>query len=200
MSIINTRHLKPIIKPFDREWNYIQHVFIKLNLLLVLWSCKCDNMLRNKITSLWTLVNWVCSTTLSIFPHWISKPCIQKYKNHSKASSRTGRLSENLRACKKSQFIICNCKSGKHNRQHTFMHRKLGHKTTLTNILYTHLKFKGRKKRETKIPSPLRWNWMICAINLRQDATLLESKKTKPHFIPFNEPNLCNDYILKGPE
>ena len=37
-SIINMGRLKPIIKPFDSGWNYIQHAFIKLMLLLVIWS------------------------------------------------------------------------------------------------------------------------------------------------------------------
>ena len=41
---------------------------------------------------------------------------------------------------------------------------------------------------------------MIRAINLRQDATLHRSTKIKPPFLTFNEPNLCNDYILKDPE
>ena len=47
-------------------------------------------MLRNKISSLQTSVNLVCSTALSIFPQMISKPCIRIYKNHSKASSGAG--------------------------------------------------------------------------------------------------------------
>ena len=41
---------------------------------------------------------------------------------------------------------------------------------------------------------------MIRAINLRQDATCLESTRIKPPFLPFNEPNMCNDYILRDPE
>ena len=60
----------------------------------MIWSWKHGNMSRNKITSLLTLVNRVCSTTLSIFLHWISKLCIQKYKNYSKTSSGMGRFSQ----------------------------------------------------------------------------------------------------------
>ena len=41
---------------------------------------------------------------------------------------------------------------------------------------------------------------MICAINLCQDASLRESTKIKPSFLPFNELNLCNDYIFMDPE
>ena len=58
----------------------------------------------------------------------------------------------------------------------------------------------GRNKGKTKIPSPRRQNRMICAINLCQDATRHESKKMKPPLLPFDEPDLCNDYILKDPE
>ena len=41
---------------------------------------------------------------------------------------------------------------------------------------------------------------MICAINLRKDATCHESTKMKPPFLPYDEPDLCNNYILKDPE
>ena len=37
---------------------------------------------------------------------------------------------------------------------------------------------------------------MICAINRRQDASLYESTNMKPPFLPFDEPNLCNNFIL----
>ena len=49
--------LKPVIKPFDSGWNYIQHVIVKFISFLVIWSWKYGNILRNKITSLQTLVN-----------------------------------------------------------------------------------------------------------------------------------------------
>ena len=74
--------LKPIIKPFDSEWNYILHLFFKLTPLIVNWLWKCNNLLKKKFTSLRTLVIKVCQTTLNIFPHWIYKPRIRKHKNH----------------------------------------------------------------------------------------------------------------------
>ena len=95
---------------------------------------------------------------MSIFSQWIFKLCIPKYKNHSKASSGTGRFYQNLCACKKSGFNERNCKPGRHNRQHTFMHCKLRHKTTSNNILYSGLKVKDRNKDKTKIPVPCRQN------------------------------------------
>ena len=41
---------------------------------------------------------------------------------------------------------------------------------------------------------------MICAINIRQDATHHESTKIKPPFLPYDKPDLYNNYILKDPE
>ena len=150
--------LKPIIKPFDSGWNYIQYAFIKLILTLVIWSWKCNNMLKNKITILQTLVNWVCQTTLNIFPHWISKPRIQKHKNHSKANSGAERFAQNLCARKKSQYNVWNCKSGRHNWNHTFKRRNSQHEPTLTNISYNSLKVKKRMNKKTKTTSPCRQN------------------------------------------
>ena len=129
-------------------------------------------MSRNKITSLRVSVNRIYSTALNIFPERISKPRLQKHKNHSKTSSGAGRFSQNLRACKKSQYNERNCKSGRHNRRHTFIHHKSRHRTTSTNIPYTSLKVKGRNKGKTKTSFPRRRNRMICAINLCQDGNL----------------------------
>ena len=70
--------------------NYIQHLIIKLISFLAIWTLKWGSMSKNKITILQTSVNWVCGKAFSIFTHWISRPFIQKYKNHSKASSGAG--------------------------------------------------------------------------------------------------------------
>ena len=157
-------------------------------------------MLKSKITNLQTLVIWVCQTTLNIFPHWISKPCIRKHKNHSKASSGAGRFAQNLRACKKSRYNVQNCKSGRHNRCHTFRRCNSQHKPTSTNIPYNGLKVKGKKNGKTRTPSPYWRNQMLCAINFCQDNALCGSTKMKPPFLPFDEPNLCNSYIFMDPE
>ena len=71
---------------------------------------------------------------------------------------------------------------------------------TSIDISYSCLKVKGRNKGKTKIPSPCRCNQMICAINLCQDVTLCRPTKIKAPFVPFDEPNLCNDYILRDLE
>ena len=41
---------------------------------------------------------------------------------------------------------------------------------------------------------------MLRAINLCQDVTLNGSTKIKLPFLPLNELDLCNDYILRDPE
>ena len=93
---------------YDSGWNYIQHRFIKLILLLVIWSWKCNNMLKNKITILQTLVIQVYWTTLNISPHWISKLPIRKHKNHCKVSIGAERFAQNLRVYKKSRYNVRN--------------------------------------------------------------------------------------------
>ena len=117
---MNTGRLKPNMKLFDSGWKYILHTFFKLVSFLVIWSWKCNNILKKKVKSLRTSVIWVYQTTLNIFPHWISKPRIRKHKSHSKASSGARKVAQNLCACKKSQYNVRNCKSGRHNRRHTF--------------------------------------------------------------------------------
>ena len=150
-SIISMGRLKPIIKPFDSGWNYILHLSFKLISLLVIWSWKYNNVLKEKNTSLQTLVIRICQATLNIFPDWISKHCIQKYKNHSKMSSGAGRFAQNLCACKKSQYNVWNFKSGRHNRRHTFRRCNSRYRSTSTNIPYYSFKVKERKKGNTKV-------------------------------------------------
>ena len=62
------------------------------------------------------------------------------------------------------------------------------------------MKVKGRNKDKTKVPSPCRQNQILCAINLCQDTTCHKSTKMKPPVLPSDEPDLCNDCILKDPE
>ena len=143
--------MRPIIKPFDSGWNYILHTFFNFISLLVIWSWKCNNVLKKKIISLQTSVIRVCQTTLNIIHHWIPKPCIKKHKNHSKTSSGSGNFLKNLLACKKSQYNVQNCKSWRHNQRHTFRRNELRYKPSLTNITYYGLKVKGRKNKRLKL-------------------------------------------------
>ena len=142
--------MKPIIKPFDSGWNYIQHASFKLISLLVIWSWEFNNMLKKKVTSLPTSVIQVCQITLKIIPHLISKPNIRKHKNHIKVSNDAGKFAQNLRAWKKSQY------NGRHFQRHTFRRRKSNYKSTSTNIPSYGLKVKGVKNEKNKPPSPCR--------------------------------------------
>ena len=90
-------------------------------------------------------------------------------KNHSKTSNGAGKFSHILRACKKSQYNVHNCKSGRHNQRHIFGRHNIRYKSPLTNILYYGLKAKEKKYSKTKIPSPNQQNWMLRAFNLCQD-------------------------------
>ena len=153
-------------------------------------------MLKKKFTSLWTLITRVYWTTLNIFPHWISKPCVRKHKNHNKASNGTGKFDQNLWVYKKSWYKGRHCKSGRHNQCHTSRRRKPKYKSTLTNILSYGLKVNGIKNKKTKPPSPPRRNLILNAIKHRPDISLWKSTKIEPPFLPFNEPNSCNDCIF----
>ena len=130
----------------------------------------------------------------------ISKPCIRKHKNHSKTNRGAGKFAQNLRACKKSQNNVHNCKSVRHNRCHTFRHCKSQYKLTSTNILHFGLKVKGGKNEKTKPPSPCQRNRMLHAIKHCQNTSLRNSTRMIPPFLPSDEPNFCNDYIFMDPE
>ena len=108
-------------------------------------------MLKNKITSLQISVIWVCWTTLNIFSHWISKPRIWNHKNHCKVSNGVERFSQSLCACKKSQYNVWYCKSGRHNRCQTFRCRNSQHQQTSINIPYNGLKVKGKIMAKLKL-------------------------------------------------
>ena len=154
-----------MIKPFDSGRSYILDLSLKLISLLVIWCCNCNNAVKKKVTHLGTSIAQICQSTLNVIPQWISKPWIRKPNIHRKASSGAGRFAHNLRTYKKSHYDIRNCKSGRHNWQHSFKCHRSWHKPIYTNIPYDGLTVKGRHKRITKPPSPCRHNWMLCALN-----------------------------------
>ena len=59
------------------------------------------------------------------------------------------------------------------------------------------LKVKTRNDGETRFPPHRRRDHMICAIHCRQVAEHLKSIKISQHILPYDEPDLCNDYISK---
>ena len=153
-------------------------------------------MLKKKITSLQTLVIRVYWTTLNTFPNWISKSFIQKHKNRSKVSNGAGKSARNLWICKKSQYNLQNYKSGRHNQYHTFRRCKPKYKSISTNIPSFGLKVKGIKNGKTKPPSLYKQNQMLNAIKHCQDISLWKSTRIEPPFLPFDEPNSCNDCVF----
>ena len=46
---------------------------------------------------------------------------------------------------------------------------------------------KGKKRGNTKPPSPCRQNWMLCSLNHRHDITVHENTKLNPSLLPFEE-------------
>ena len=62
---------------------------------------------------------------------------------------------------------------------------------------YLGLNVKTRNKGETKLLSPCRHNRMVYAVNCRQDASCQEPIDVKQPFLPYDDPDLCNDYIFK---
>ena len=111
----------PIIIPFDTEWIFIQHMIDKLIYLILLWSSICRNIV---ITSLHSLVNYVCNIAWNHWPEWKSTPHVNRDKNHHRTSHGAGKFSRKLYNSKKSSYNERNCKSGRHNRQHTFIRHK----------------------------------------------------------------------------
>ena len=53
---------------------------------------------------------------------------------------------------------------------------------------------------EAESPSPCQRNWMLHAIKHPHNASLWNSTKMIPPFLPFDGPNLYNDYIFMDPE
>ena len=144
--------LKPMIKPFDSGWNYILNIFSKLISLLVIWSCYYSNVTKKKVTHLGTLIVQVFRSTLNIIPQWISKPRTKKTFKHQKVSNGAGRFALILRKYKYLDSHVQNCKSGQHNRRHSFKQNSLRHRPCPSNNTFEGLTVKGRKGYTTNAP------------------------------------------------
>ena len=144
--------MKPMVKPFDSGWNYILNISSKLISLLVIWSCYCSNVTKKKVTYLGTSIVQIFQSTLNIIPQWILKHRIKKSFKNQKASNGAGRFAITLRKCKYSDYDLQNCKSGWHNKRHSFKRQSLRHKPCLFNNIYDKLTVKGRKQNTS--PSP----------------------------------------------
>ena len=152
------------------------------------------------MTHLGALIVRVFQSTLNIFPQWISKPQIRKPKNHRKSSSGAGRFAQNLRASKKSQYTVKNYTLGRQNRRCTFKYRRSRYKPISTNIPYSCLMVKGRKRGNSKDPSRCRQIWMICSLDHCQDITVHKNTKSKSSLWPFKELNISNSDLSTNSE
>ena len=144
--------LKPSIKLFDNGWNFIEHIIDKLIFLILLWSSIFSSFV---IRSLHSLVKHVCDAAQNLLSQWEFTPHIHRYEKRHKTSHGAGRCSQNLHASKELCYNERNCKSGRHNRQNTFMRHKpwkFCKDTNTTNLPDMVLKVKTRNKCETKSP------------------------------------------------
>ena len=139
-----------------------------------------------------TLSEVAISTPIAMYK-WFNKPWIQHTKKRHKTNNDSGKIYHNLRASKKSCYNKCNCKSGRHSRQHTFMKHKSRTKGATTHNSNQDLKIKGTKLGTFKSPPPQRLNHMLQAINSWGNCQDLNN--IEHHSPPYSKPDLCKDYI-----
>ena len=78
------------------------------------------------------------------------------------------------------------------------MQYKLQNKNASTNMPNLGLEVNDRNKGETKLPSCRRCDRMLHTIHCRQNTNCQEATNISQPSLPYNEPNLCNDYIFKA--
>ena len=99
----------------------------------------------------------------------------------------------NLRKCKYSHYNVQNCKSGRHNKHHSFKRHRLRHKPCPSNITYDRLTVKGRKGYIS--PSPRRKTWMLRANICCQDDSIRQSTRFKPSLLHFTKFDMNNNHL-----
>ena len=144
----------PIIIPFDTGWTIALHLIDKLIYLILLLSWIFQDIV---LTCLHSSVNYVCNIVLPHLPDWKYTPTIRRDKNRDKASHGAGKFSKKLCNSKDSCYNERNCKSGKHNRRHSFLrHKPLKTCQDANATSLPDLKVKTRSVGGTKYPSPRR--------------------------------------------
>ena len=111
----------PIIIPFDTGWTIALHLINKLiyHILLLLWIFQ-DIVLPRLHSS----IDHVCGIVLPHLCDWKCTPAVRRNKNRDKTSHGAGKFSKKLCNSKNSCYNERNCKSGKHNRRHSFLRYK----------------------------------------------------------------------------
>ena len=185
----------PIIILFDTGWTIALHLIDKLIYLILLLSWIFQDIV---LPCLHSLVNYVCKIVLPHLPDWKYTPTLCRDKNRDKASHGAGKFLKKLRNSKNSCYNERNCKSGKHNCRHSFLHHKpLKTRQDANTTLLPELKVKTRSVGGTKYPSPRRRDQMIRAIHHCQVAKHLNLSDWSQHILPYDEPVLYKDFITK---
>ena len=116
-SILSTGRSQPIIKPFDNGWLFIHYLIDKFIYLILHWLSITSSYCINAVQ---VLIQHVYDIASDILPVWEFTPRIHWVKKRSKSSHGAGKFSIKLRASKNPSYNNRNCKSGQHNRRHSF--------------------------------------------------------------------------------
>ena len=110
----------PIIKLFDNGWLFIHYLINKFIYLILHWSSITSSYCINVVQ---VSIQHVFDIASDILPVWEFTPRIHWVKKRSKSSHGAGKFSIKLRASKNPSYNNRNCKSGQHNRRHSFTRR-----------------------------------------------------------------------------
>ena len=149
----------PIIIPLDTGWTIALHLIDKLIYLILLLSLIFQDIV---LPRLYSSIDYVCTIVLPHFFDWKYTLIARKHKNRDKASHGAGKFLMKLRHSKKLSYNERNCKSGRHNRRHSFLRHKPSKTCQNTNTTsLPDLNVKTRRVGRTKYPSPRRRDRMI---------------------------------------
>ena len=143
---------------FDNGWLFIHHLIDKFIYLILYWSSITSSYCINAVH---VLIQHVCDIASDILPEWKFTPRIHWVKKRSKSSHGAGKFSIKLCASKNPSYNNRNCKSGQHNRRHSFTQRiprKICANTKSTTVPCKNFKVKtnGNNKVKLKFPPPRR--------------------------------------------
>ena len=185
----------PIIIPFDTGWTIISRLIDKLiySILLLLWVFQ--NIVLPRLHS---SKDYVCNIVLPYFIDWNYTPILRKNKNRDKTSHGAGKFSMKLHNSKKSSYNERNCKSERHNRRHSLLrHKPSKTRWNANTTSLPDLNVKTRSVKGTKYPSPRRRDRMTWVLHRRQVREQLHLSNLDQHILPYDEPDLYNDFITK---
>ena len=185
----------PIIPRFITGHYFLQYMFNKFLYFILFCTCKVSSITRNTIIYIHGTIFDTITFIPNILTNWINKPRLRKIKKRYKISHGSRKFSQNLRTSRNSWYNEHNCKSGRHDRRHTFIQHKSQTKGTPTDNSKPELKNKSRKKGVIKYPLPRRRDQMLCAINYRTNCQ--DRNKIDHYILSYKVPDLCNDYISK---